>query len=567
MATIAAAGSGTWWEQRVLPGLVQQANADVLLAPGYTARGRSRLQAKPTRLLPEPPHVGTLPARVPHAAASDARYEGWHAQRPEAPASVSPVDRFAWDCPSCGRQVPQRIATCRCGWAQPRDAAPGETLAVRPQTGPGETRSGLLLITGILLGLGLASTFFWPSSTPPTAEPESNPMPMPMAPEADPQMEITLDGSGPDAAGSNGINPDPRAASGSARESFAELRRVGALAAGEQPTADPQPAPAGLEDLVAQTLPSVASIQAGQGRGTGFFVERDTVLTNAHVVDAQSSVQLAVGGRTYSARVTSISTTTDLAVLRVSNASVNQPTLRLGTATGLRAGQKVIAIGSALGVLSNTVTRGIVSAIREAGSVTLIQTDAAINPGNSGGPLVDRSDVVIGVNSMRIAAAQGGEGIAFAVAIDHAVELLDGQGAAATATPLQGLNRLMRGAAPGDDNRAQAGQAYDRALVEATRRGNAIDTFWDSYADDCVATAVRAGDRAWFAAYEPDGVQLIAASGYDCETWLTRVRAEAERVRTTVVDANEAARRQGVYPGVMRDLCREHRMEWSGWER
>lgn len=55
MATIAAAGSGTWWEQRVLPGLVQQANADVLLAPGYTARGRSRLQAKPTRLLPDRP--------------------------------------------------------------------------------------------------------------------------------------------------------------------------------------------------------------------------------------------------------------------------------------------------------------------------------------------------------------------------------------------------------------------------------------------------------------------------------------------------------------------------------
>ena len=36
MATIVARGSGTWWEQRVLPGLVRRANADVLLAPGYT---------------------------------------------------------------------------------------------------------------------------------------------------------------------------------------------------------------------------------------------------------------------------------------------------------------------------------------------------------------------------------------------------------------------------------------------------------------------------------------------------------------------------------------------------
>ena len=492
---------------------------------------------------------------------------------------MNPIDRFAWDCPSCGRQVPHRVTTCQCGCAQPRDAAPGDTLSANPQAGTGGTRSGLLLVAGVLLGLGLASMFFWPSSTPPTADLEPNPMATltaPVAPdapeaaatpEADPQLEITLDGSGPDASGGNRINPDPRAASGSARESFAELRRVGALAAGEQPTADPQPAPAGLEDLIAQTLPSVASIQAGQGRGTGFFVERDTVLTNAHVVGAESSVQLTVEGRTYSARVTSISTSTDLAVLRVSNASVNQSTLRIGTATGVRAGQEVIAIGSALGVLSNTVTRGIVSAIREAGSVTLIQTDAAINPGNSGGPLIDRSGVVIGVNSMRIAAAQGGEGIAFAVAIDHAVELLEGQGAAATSTPLQGLNRLMRGAAPADDSRAQADQAYARALDEAARRGDAIDTFWASYADSCVATAIRAGDREWFAAYEPNGVQLTAASGYDCEAWLTRVRAEAERVRTTVAGANEAARRQGVYPGVMRDLRRQHRMDWPGWER
>ena len=37
MPTIVAAGGGTWWEQRVLPRLVRQANADILLAPGYTA--------------------------------------------------------------------------------------------------------------------------------------------------------------------------------------------------------------------------------------------------------------------------------------------------------------------------------------------------------------------------------------------------------------------------------------------------------------------------------------------------------------------------------------------------
>jgi hypothetical protein len=31
--------------------------------------------------------------------------------------------------------------------------------------------------------------------------------------------------------------------------------------------------------------------------------------------------------------------------------------------------------------------------------------------------------------------------------------------------------------------------------------------------------------------------------------------------------AAEAARQSGVYPGVLRDLRRTHRLEWSGWNR
>ena len=71
-------------------------------------------------------------------------------------------------------------------------------------------------------------------------------------------------------------------------------------------------------------------------------------------------------------------------------------------------GQEVIALGTPLG-LQNTVTRGIVSAVREVGGVTLVQTDAAINPGNSGGPLLDRTGAVIGITTMgmRSAVAQG----------------------------------------------------------------------------------------------------------------------------------------------------------------
>jgi 2-alkenal reductase len=83
----------------------------------------------------------------------------------------------------------------------------------------------------------------------------------------------------------------------------------------------------------------------------------------------------------------------------------------------------VIAIGSPLGTLSNSVTSGIVSATGRSITVqnerlsNLIQTDAAINPGNSGGPLIDAGGNVIGVNT---AVATDSNGIGFAIPLDIA---------------------------------------------------------------------------------------------------------------------------------------------------
>ena len=236
--------------------------------------------------------------------------------------------------------------------------------------------------------------------------------------------------------------------------------------------------PSSLEDIVARTLPAVVSIEAGRSRGTGFFVQPQVVLTNAHVVEGQASVQLQSGQARYTARVMGLARGSDLAVLHVTGAPADQPTLRLGAVRDVRVGQEVIAIGSALGVLSNTVTRGIVSALRQAGSVTLIQTDAAINPGNSGGPLVDRTGLVIGINSMRVAQTAG-EGLAFAVAIDHAAPLLSGQGqaTAATATPVDGLNRILGAPSPADQMRERGEQAYRKTLEWAARNGQELDTY------------------------------------------------------------------------------------------
>jgi len=337
----------------------------------------------------------------------------------------------------------------------------------------------------------------------------------------------------------------------------------------------PQPAdtaataapPAALEEVVGRVLPAVASIAAGQARGTGFFVRHDQVLTNAHVIDGQSSVRLQVGEATYTARVVSVSQGSDLAILQVYNPDPKQPILRLGSASTARVGQEVIAVGSALGVLSNTVTRGIVSAIRDVGTVRLIQTDAAINPGNSGGPLVDRNGVVIGVNSLAVAAREG-QGIGFAVAIDHATPLLSGQGANASAqTPLTALNKAMGGAGEGEDLRARGEQTYTQALTWAAQNSPQLDDYWNKYAPNCVKASVQNGDRPWFAVFEPNGVSLNVTSNLDCQGWLDNLRTNASQIRNTIDQAGEIARRSGVYPGVMREIRRRNRLDWSGWDR
>jgi hypothetical protein len=257
----------------------------------------------------------------------------------------------------------------------------------------------------------------------------------------------------------------------------------------------------------------------------------------------------------------------DLALLQVYNANPQQATLRLGTAATARPGEEVIAIGYALGALSNTVTRGIVSALRQAGSVTLIQTDAAINPGNSGGPLIGRDGTVIGINSMGIS-KQVGEGVAFAIAVDHAIALVNGRPVVAAQTPVAALNQTLGGPSESEAARARGQAQYEQAVQWAARISDQIDTNWQRNSKLCVAGATSTGgDRPWFAVYLPDGIKVARSNAYDCFAWIDDLKSAANQIKTTLDTAAESARRDGVYPGTIRQIRQKYRMDWSGWDR
>ncbi len=223
--------------------------------------------------------------------------------------------------------------------------------------------------------------------------------------------------------------------------------------------------------------PSVVTIKATSGSdgGTGSGIILDTeghVLTNTHVVTldgkaANATMEVRTSdGKVYSAKIVGTDPLSDLAVIKIENASGLVPAT-LGDSGKLNVGDTAVAIGSPLG-LTGTVTDGIVSTLNrtisvassaapkngadnsqggdqgfqfappgggqaqntaDQGSISInvIQTDAAINPGNSGGALVNTKGEIIGVN-VAIASAGGDSsgsssgniGVGFSIPINNA---------------------------------------------------------------------------------------------------------------------------------------------------
>ncbi|MBC7544427.1 MAG: trypsin-like peptidase domain-containing protein [Candidatus Sericytochromatia bacterium] len=161
-------------------------------------------------------------------------------------------------------------------------------------------------------------------------------------------------------------------------------------------------------------MPDVES----KGVGSGFIVSANgRILTNDHVVRGTSSLTVTLpDGRKFDGKVIGRDPGQDIALIKIE--ASNLPTLALAPAGTVRVGQRVIAIGSPLG-LTHSVTSGIISAMHRGveinDRVDFIQTDAPINPGNSGGPLLNMSGQVVGMNTAIISGAQG---IGFAIPAD-----------------------------------------------------------------------------------------------------------------------------------------------------
>ena len=188
-----------------------------------------------------------------------------------------------------------------------------------------------------------------------------------------------------------------------------------------QPGSPIQPAPStggGLNTnaIAAKVDPAIVDINtvvgSGQAAGTGEIItSTGEILTNNHVVDRSTSIQVTIAGRsqTYTAHVIGVDPSADIALIQVDGSVSGLPTISFASSSSVRVGDPIVAIGNALGQGGTPdVSQGSITALdqtitaSEGGSKSeqltgMLQSDATIYPGDSGGPIVNSAGQVVGM--------------------------------------------------------------------------------------------------------------------------------------------------------------------------
>ena len=169
--------------------------------------------------------------------------------------------------------------------------------------------------------------------------------------------------------------------------------------------------------------------------GSGFILTADGyILTNQHVIDGANSITVTMyDGSKYDATLVGEDASNDIAVLKIE--AQNLTPVVLGSSDSLKVGEDVVAIGNPLGELTFSLTKGTVSALDRAITLSsgvtmnLIQTDTAINSGNSGGAMFNLYGEVVGITNAKYSSNSfSGEAsidnIGFAIPIDEVRDIV-----------------------------------------------------------------------------------------------------------------------------------------------
>lgn len=157
------------------------------------------------------------------------------------------------------------------------------------------------------------------------------------------------------------------------------------------------------------------------GMGTGFFIDKNVIVTNKHVVEKAAKIKVALESSPdfYEAEIVDTDPVADIAVIRIVDWNKFEDEneyglLEFAGPKDLTVTQPVYVVGHPWGLVWS-VSKGILSAVDRkftASPKILIQTDAHVYNGNSGGPMLNEDGKVLGINSIMLAKDGGSYGFA-----------------------------------------------------------------------------------------------------------------------------------------------------------
>ncbi|MCB1156433.1 MAG: trypsin-like peptidase domain-containing protein [Leptospiraceae bacterium] len=136
--------------------------------------------------------------------------------------------------------------------------------------------------------------------------------------------------------------------------------------------------------------------------GTGFIIQKDKILTNAHVISNAKFIQVQRHNQSewYEVKRLFVAHDCDLALLQAVNPEFYKDSYSFEFGAIPELNSPILVVGFPIGGDKISVSRGIVSrkeqstyAHSQIDSHLVIQVDAAINPGNSGGPAIQAGKV------------------------------------------------------------------------------------------------------------------------------------------------------------------------------
>lgn len=168
---------------------------------------------------------------------------------------------------------------------------------------------------------------------------------------------------------------------------------------------------------------AVVTVFAGSGHGSGFVISDNLILTNHHVAGNANNATIKLSnGVEFVGEVIRSDAFLDVAIIKT---DVNLPYYFEFENSLPSIGSDVYAIGSPLDEsFSSTLSKGVVSAIRNEDGKQFIQSDVNVVPGNSGGPLINSDGKVIGITVSGVRFNEANQGINFFIPINDALQKL-----------------------------------------------------------------------------------------------------------------------------------------------